>query len=216
MSETVIVQTSIFIIYLASIGMHLVKKNLGIAWLYGLQSTALVILILPSFLAHPTLPLLGVTLVFIVIKIILAPKYFVRLVKRHELRFTVSSYANTPMTMLLIMALTSLVSSGVFIPITGLNGGDTTYLALIVSSMLISIFLMVNRKGALSQIIGILSLENSIVAFAVIAGLEQSAVFQLGSLFDIFVWLIVATLFVSMIYRHTGSLDVTTMRRLKD
>jgi len=68
----------------------------------------------------------------------------------------------------------------------------------------------------LSQIIGILSLENTIVAFTIFAGLEQSASLQIGIIFDIFVWLIIATVFVSMIYKHFGSLDVTSMKTLKD
>lgn len=216
MSEAMIFQVMISIVYLASIGMHLAKKNLSVASLYGLQSAALVLLIVPSFIEHPTVPLLVVILVSILIKVIVAPRYFIRLVKRHELRFTVSSYANTPMTLIIIMVLTAFAGSAALAPITGLFEGSTVYLTLAVATMLISIFLMVNRKGALSQMIGILSVENSIVAFAVIAGLEQSAIFQIGALFDIFVWLLVATVFVSMVYRHTGSLDVTAMNRLRD
>ena len=73
-----------------------------------------------------------------------------------------------------------------------------------------------NRKGAISQITGILSLENSIVAFGIVAGLEQSLALQLGIVFDVFVWLIIAIAFVSVVYRKIGSLDVTNMRKLRD
>ena len=82
--------------------------------------------------------------------------------------------------------------------------------------MFLSLFLIINRKSALSQIVGILSLENSIVAFAIFAGLEQSLSLQIGILFDISVWLIIATVFMSMMYTHFGSLDVTDMKKLKD
>ena len=82
--------------------------------------------------------------------------------------------------------------------------------------MLLSIFLTINRKSALSQIIGILSLENSIVAFAIFAGLEQSPSLQIGILFDISIWLTIATAFISMIYAHFGSLDITSMKNLTD
>ncbi len=64
--------------------------------------------------------------------------------------------------------------------------------------------------------IGILSLENGIVCFATFAGLEQTPGLQLGVIFDIFVWVIIATVFISMIYRHFGSLDVSAMRTLKE
>jgi hydrogenase-4 membrane subunit HyfE len=51
--------------------------------------------------------------------------------------------------------------------------------------------------------------------FAALAGLEQSPVLQLGIVFDITVWFVISTMFVSMIYRHFGSLDVTNMKKLK-
>jgi len=75
--------------------------------------------------------------------------------------------------------------------------------------------MIINRKGALSQMIGVLSLENSIVSFAFTAGLEQKPGLELGITFDIFVWIIIATVFVSMVYKKFKTLDVTEMSRLK-
>jgi len=68
----------------------------------------------------------------------------------------------------------------------------------------------------LSQIIGILSFENSIVVFAVFANLEQSAALQLGIVFDIFIWIMIASVFISMLYKHFGTLNVSSMKNLKD
>ncbi|WP_104139680.1 MULTISPECIES: hypothetical protein [unclassified Cryobacterium] len=216
MNSPLLVPILITVIYLTSIYMHLAKKNNGVAGLYALQSVALVLLFVSSFLANPTVLLFLVIVVSIIVKVILAPRFFNRLVTRHKVKFTVSSYANTPVTLIVIMFITAFVNSDVFLPITDLSASNSTYVALAIAAMLVSIFLMVNRKSALSQIVGVLSLENSIVAFGIIAGLEQSALLQLGTLFDIFVWMLVATVFVSMVYRHTGSLVVTTMRHLKD
>ena len=89
-------------------------------------------------------------------------------------------------------------------------------LLLAVAMMLISVFLIINRKGALSQMIGVLSLENGIVSFACLAGLEQTPGLQLGIIFDILVWVIIATVFASMVYKQYGSLDVTAMTHLKE
>ena len=216
MNSPLLVPIMISVIFLTSIFMHLAKKNSGLAGLYALQSVALVLLFVPSFLANPTVLLLLVIIVSIIVKVILAPRFFIRLVARHKVKFTVSSYANTPVTLIVIMFITAFVNTDVFSPITHLSANNGTYVSLTIAAMLVSIFLMVNRKSALSQIVGVLSLENSIVAFGIMAGLEQSALLQLGTLFDIFVWMLVATVFVSMVYRHTGSLVVTTMRHLKD
>ena len=68
----------------------------------------------------------------------------------------------------------------------------------------------------MSQIIGILSLENGIVAFALFSGLEQSPALQIGIMFDLLVWVIIAAVFISMIYKQFGSLDVTELKHLKE
>jgi len=64
--------------------------------------------------------------------------------------------------------------------------------------------------------LGILSLENGIVSFALFAGLEQNPGLQLGITFDVLIWIIIASVFISMIYRQFGSLDVTTMKKLTE
>ena len=75
---------------------------------------------------------------------------------------------------------------------------------------------MINRKGVLSQMLGILSVENGIVAFALFSGLEQNPALQLGITFNILIWIMIASVFATMIFRQFGSLDVTTMKKLTD
>lgn len=78
-----------------------------------------------------------------------------------------------------------------------------------------SVFLTINRKGAMSQIIGILSLENSIFVFSYFLGTKQSAMLEIGILFDVLFWIIISSTFVRMIVKHFGSIDVTQLRELK-
>jgi hydrogenase-4 component E len=39
---------------------------------------------------------------------------------------------------------------------------------------------------------------------------------QLGITFNILIWIIIATVFISMIFRQFASLDVTTMKELTE
>jgi len=64
--------------------------------------------------------------------------------------------------------------------------------------------------------IGILSIENGIVSFAALAGLEQSPVLQIGVMFDLTIWVVIATVFASMIYDKFGALDTSSMKNLKE
>jgi hydrogenase-4 component E len=184
--------------------------------LYSLQSSAIVLLLLVSVFDAHSIKLLLITVLTLVVKVILAPIFFTRLVKRHELKFTANTYANVPETLAVIVAILILASSHIFDPLTNLVPAHHPHLVLALAAMLTSIFLMVNRKGALSQVVGVLSLENTIVAFAILAGLEQSAALQAGVIFDIAVWLIVAVTMLLLVYRHHGSLDVTKMKKLRD
>ena len=200
---------------LATVGLHLARKNVNEALLYALQSLAIVAMLGVSVWQHNSVGLLVVASVMLVVKVVLAPIFFVRLINRHKLKFSASTYANFPEIIFAIALVLLLVSSSVFKPLTTIVPGNHSYLVLSLTALFTSILLMVNRKGALSQAVGVLSIENSIVAYAIFAGLEQSAVFELGILFDVFVWIIIAIVFVSMLYRHFGSLDVTKMKHLK-
>lgn len=204
------------IVFLTIIFLHLARKNVGAALAYGVQSLAIAVILLQAFFQTNSLPLLLLVVVIITIKVVLAPLFFVRLIKKHRITFSVSTYLNTPLTLLVLAGLTALVHSQRFTPLTTIVMENQALLALAFSGILLSLFLIINRKGALSQILGVLSLENSIVVFAIFAGLEQSPALQLGIIFDILAWLGIATVFASMIYRHFGSIDVSSMTHLRD
>ncbi|MEK7150891.1 MAG: hypothetical protein AAB783_01695 [Patescibacteria group bacterium] len=202
--------------FLTIVFLHIAKKNSTITILYAAQSCVVVLLLARSFFETGMISSLIITVLVLVVKVVLAPVFITRLVRRHKLKFLVSSYVNMPLSLVIVTALTAAAHSSFFMPLVTIVPANQQFLSLALSALFISLFLIVNRKGALSQIVGILSLENSIVVFALFAGLEQSLGLQIGILFDVFVWLIIANVFISMLYTHFGSLDVTEMKKLKD
>ena len=204
------------LVFAAAVFLHLTKKNSSAVRLYIAQSAAIsLLLLLPAFGEYS--PLLVVAIIAtITVKLFVAPYFFFSLIKRHRLKFSVSTYLNTPITVLIIAALVAFTRTSVFRPLTQLAAEGGNLLLLSVATILISLFLIINRKGALSQMLGILSLENGIVAFALFAGLEQNPGLQIGITFNILIWITIATVFISMIYRQFGSLDVTTMKKLTE
>ena len=204
------------VIFASAVFLHLTKKNSSAVRLYIAQSTAIsLLLILPAF-GEPS-PLLVIAIIAtITVKLFIAPYFFFGLIKKHRLKYSVSTYLNTPITVLIIAALVAFTRTDVFSPLAQLAIEGRNLLLLSVATIMISLFLIINRKGALSQMLGILSLENGIVSFALFAGLEQNPGLQLGITFNILIWIIIATVFISMIYRQFGSLDVTTMKKLTE
>lgn len=204
------------VVFFTIVFLHLSKKNSEAVIAYVIQSFAIALILLDSFLQTGDWLLLLVVILILVIKAILAPLFFMRLIRKNELAFAASTYLNLPLTLIVIAGLTFIAHSQKLIPLTNILPAHQALLSLALSCMLLALFLIVNRKGALSQIIGVLSFEGSIITFIVFAGLEQSPGLQAGIVFNIFVWIIISTVFASMIYRQFGSLNVTSMKNLKD
>ncbi len=203
-------------IFLSVILMLLSKRNVSILILYIIQSSGVIILMLSQTQHEMSLlSLLAVAVVFFV-KIIVAPRFLYKLIQQHYLKFAVNTYLGTTLTLIVMAVLTAFAYSSIFKPLTLLAPKNETALIQALAAIFISLFLIINRKGALSQIIGVLSLENAIISFALIAGLKQTAGLEIGIMFDIFIWIIIATVFVSKIYKQFGTLDITTMRHLKE
>ena len=202
--------------FLTLVSLHLTKKNFIATVSYAIQSSVIVLILLNSFFETKNIYIFIVILATLIVKVILAPLFFNRLIKKNAVVFSASTYLNAPLMLIIIAALTFIANSQKLTPLTGIVPGNQVLLSLALSSILLSLFLIINRKGALSQILGILSLENSILAFAIFAGLEQSIGLQIGVVFDIFIWIIIAFMFMSMVYKHFGSHDVTSMKNLKD
>lgn len=214
--ESIFSQTAIIVFFFTLILLHLLKRNENVAKLYGLQSIIVTaVLFVTSFETGSIIPFCT-ALLTLAVKGFFAPLAILKLIRKNQLTFSSSSYVNTPLTLILLAGLIAIGHSALFAPVTHLATNNAPTLSLAFSAILISLFLIINKKGALSQIIGILSLENSIVFFALFADLEQSAGLQIGIVFDIFLLLIISTTFMHMLYHHFQSLDATDMEHLKD
>jgi hydrogenase-4 component E len=203
-------------IFLTTIFFHIIRRNSYTASAYAVQSLAVVLLLFRSFLATGSLSMLLTVILVLAIKVFLALHLFSNFVKKYKPGVSATAYLNLPLTLIVVAALSAFAHSRVFAPLAAIVPENAALLSLGIAGMLISLLLMVNRKGILSQIIGVLSLENSIVVFGLFAGLEQSAILQIGIMFNILVWLIITSIFSSMIYRHFGALETAEMTSLKE
>lgn len=200
--------------FLAVICMHLVKTNKNLIRLYILQSFTVFVLLFGIGMAEDGAGLIFVAFLTLLIKVIVAPIFFARLIRRFGGRFTANNYLSTPLTLMVIMGLVMFSYSGVFLSLGVLIPGIPGLLALCLAIVLISIFLMINRRGAFSQMIGVLSLENGIILLASFIGIKQPLALEVGIIFDMVIWMIVAQVFIAMIYKQFGSLNITKMKRL--
>lgn len=203
-------------LFASVIFLHLVKKSSIAVSLYVGQSVIIAGLLFYSAFRDASVPLALTAFAVLAVKAIVAPFFIRRLIVAHELKFTVSTYLNASLTLLALAVITAFSFSNLLKPFAVMNGANGSLPLLALAMIFASVFLIVNHKDALSQMIGILSLENSIVLFAFVTHLEQAPSLELGIIFDLLVWILIATIFISMVYRRFGTLDVSEMKHLKE
>ena len=142
-----------------------------------------------------------------------------RLLRRVAQRFTAgresAPYVNTA---------TSLVASGLLVllayaaarPLEAIADVPTRAgMPLAMGLLFISLFIIVSRKLAITQVIGFLMLENAIALLAVLATYGVPLIVELGVFLDALMGFIVMQIFLYDIHDTFSTTDVDVLKRLK-
>lgn len=202
--------------FIAAVLMHLARRNKNLIRLYALQSVAVGSFLIAAGFAEGERSLILVGAITLAIKAVAVPIFFSRLLQRFGTQASASSYLSTPMTLAVLMGLVLFAYSRVFLPLSALLPQAVGSLSFNLAIIFASIFLMINRKGAFTQMIGVLSLENGIVLLGSFIGIEQPLALEIGIIFDITVWIAIGSAFIGMIHRQFGSLDTDELRNLTE
>jgi hydrogenase-4 component E len=89
-------------------------------------------------------------------------------------------------------------------------------LALSLAVVLIGMFIMISRKKAITQVIGLLVMENGLFMAALSLSYGMPLIVELGVFFDIMVAVLIMGVFVFRINRTFETLDTSFLRRLRD
>ena len=81
---------------------------------------------------------------------------------------------------------------------------------------LIGFFVMVNRRKALTQVLGLLSLENGLFLAAISLTYGMPLVVEIGIFFDVLVAVMVLGILVFRIGETFDSMDVSKLRKLRE
>ncbi|MDE2059829.1 MAG: hypothetical protein KGJ27_08935, partial [candidate division NC10 bacterium] len=83
------------------------------------------------------------------------------------------------------------------------------------AGVLIGFFVMVNRRRALTQILGFLMLENSIFLLALLATYGVPFIVEMGVFLDVLVVVLIMEVFIYRIKENFDSIEVDRLGRLK-
>lgn len=91
-----------------------------------------------------------------------------------------------------------------------------TYLPVSMAQFFIGLFVLVNRRTVLSQVVGLLIIENGLFLFTIALTHGVSLLIEVGIFVDILVGIVISSILLFRISRTFDSLDVGKLENLRD
>jgi hydrogenase-4 component E len=208
----------VLVLQIAAVGQRWIVSSIRI---FAVQSFVLwVISSVNAYLKHAS-HIYVVALLIVFLKAGLLPRLLERLVERIGIRREIEPLINVPLSILIAGGLTLLgyvVAESFHHPeetsAQAALGHNT--LAVAIALFLIGFFAMVNRRKALTQVLGLLSLENGLFLAAISLTYGMPLVVELGILFDVLVAVMVLGILVFRMGETFDSMDVSKLRKLRE
>ena len=154
-------------------------------------------------------------LLTLAIKTVFVPAALKRIIKKINVKREVELYVDIPSSLLISGALT-ILAYYVTQPIVGPGTLLTrNCLAVSIAVILIGFFIMISRVKALSQIIGLLTLENGLFLGAIATTYGMPLIVEIGIFFDILMGVLLLVVFMNRINRAFVTLNTKELRRLR-
>jgi hydrogenase-4 component E len=148
-------------------------------------------------------------------KVLVLPRLLNRLVRRINIVQEIEPLLNAPSSMLICGGLT-LLGYIVARPFTTLEKLGNNTLAIAITLLLTGCFLMFNRRKAITQVLGLLTVENGVMLAAVaLTTYGMPLVVELGIFFDVMVAVMVLGILVYRIRESFASMDTSKLSQLK-
>ena len=149
------------------------------------------------------------------IKGVAIPRLLTRMSKRVASTPEVEPFVNTA-TSLVLSGLLVLLAYTAARPLQDLSTAPTRAgIPLALGLIFVSLFVIISRKKAITQVIGFLMLENGIALLAVLATYGVPLVVELGVFLDAMMGFLVMQIFLYDIHDTFNTLDVDVLSRLK-
>ena len=92
----------------------------------------------------------------------------------------------------------------------------STYLPISIALFLIGLFVIVNRRSALNQVVGLLIIENGLFLFTLTLTHGVSLIIEMGIFADILIGIVISSILLLRISRTFDSLDIGKLQNLRD
>jgi hydrogenase-4 component E len=152
----------------------------------------------------------------IVLKVIVIPRFLNYTVDRIKVKKEVEPLVSIPGSLLICGALT-FVAYYLASPIIAQGSSITkNCLSISLAVVLIGFFVIIARRKAMTEIVGLLMMENGLFLAAISLTYGMPMIVEIGIFFDVLVAAIIMGIFAFKINHTFETVDTTTMRRLRD
>ncbi|HEY5596503.1 MAG TPA: NADH-quinone oxidoreductase subunit K [Candidatus Bipolaricaulota bacterium] len=191
------------------------KRLLPYVRVYAFQSTLLAALSLALALQTGIFHLYVMAALTLLIKGALIPWSLFALIARLQIKREIETTINVPLSLLSAGALVVL-AQWVAQPLLARGaGGMSITLIVSLALVLMGLFLMATRRKAITQIVGLLTMENGLFLTGVAMTSGMPMLVELGVLFDVFVGISILGIFVFRIRQAFDTVDMEQLRELK-
>jgi hydrogenase-4 component E len=159
--------------------------------------------------------LYAVAVLLLAIKAVAIPRLLRRVAQRFTAGREPAPYVNTG-TSLVVSGLLVLLAHAAARPLEAIADVPTRAgMPMAMGLLFISLFIIVSRKMAITQVIGFLMLENAIALLAVLATYGVPLIVELGVFLDALMGFLVMQIFLYDIHDTFSSADVDVLKRLR-
>jgi len=186
--------------------------------LFAIQSFLLGLVALLVAVGFGETHILIAAILTIVVKAIVIPFALAKVIDKIKVHKEIDFTINIT-TSLLLCALLVILADSVAKPI--LEAQRVSDLAVFkvlpisIAVMLIGLFIMIARKQAVSQIVGLLTMENGVFLSGLSITYGMPLIVEVGIFFDIFVAVLILGVFVFRINQTFDTINIDTFRRLR-
>jgi hydrogenase-4 component E len=153
--------------------------------------------------------------VMFILKSLVIPRLLWRMLERFPAERELAPYVNTA-TSLMVSGLLVLFAYAITRPIVALSALPTRAgMPLAMGLIFVSLFVLISRKKAITQIIGFLMLENGLALLAVLGTFGIPLIIELGVFLDVLMGFLVMQVFLYQIHDTFESIDVEQLNRLR-
>ena len=187
--------------------------------LFALQSFLLGVVALLVVVGYGETHILIAAVLTIAIKAIAIPVVLSRVIERIHVRKEVDFSINIPASLLLCGAMVILADS-VAHSILSAQRADapvvSRVLSVSIAMMLIGLFIMMTRKKAITQIVGLLTMENGVFLSGLSITYGMPLIVEVGIFFDILVAVLILGVFIFRINKTFESISIDSLRSLRE